>query len=64
MTRNLDLLVDEPLELAVALDKLARKRVEDSSGESSEWNAFVDAMGELIETLRAVNEPGHAAKEE
>ena len=61
MTKNLDMLTDEPLELAVALDKLARKRVEESNGESSEWNAFVDALGELIETLKAINEPGRAA---
>ena len=40
MTKNLDLLTDEPLELAVALRKLAEKRVGEGDGDDEEWAAF------------------------
>ena len=60
MTKNLDLLTDEPLELAVALRKLAEKRVEEASGDDEEWSAFSAAMERLVETLQGLNEPKRA----
>ena len=61
MTRNLDLLTDEPLELAVALRKLADKRVESAEGDDEEWSAFSAAMERLVETLQGLNQPSGAA---
>lgn len=61
MTKNLDLLTDEPLELAVALRKLAEKRVEEGGGDDEEWAAFSAAMERLVETLQGINEPGGAS---
>ena len=52
MTKNLDLLTDEPLELAIALHKLAESKAEDE-----EWAKFAEAMSELIDALKAINEP-------
>ena len=60
MTRNLDLLTDEPLELAVALRKLGDKRVEEASGDDEEWSAFSAAMERLVETLQGLNQPSSA----
>ena len=56
MTKNLDLLKDEPLELAVALRKLS----ESNTGEDpddKEWAVFAQAMQELVSKLQAENEP-------
>ena len=60
MTKNLDLLTNEPLELAVALRKLCNKRVEEASGDDEEWAAFSAAMERLVETLQGLNEPKRA----
>ena len=60
MTKNLDLLTEEPLELAVALRKLAEKRVEEGDGDDEEWAAFSAAMERLVETLQGLNEPSRA----
>ena len=57
MTKNLDLLTEEPLELAVALKKLAEKRVEEGDGDDEEWAAFSAAIERLVETLQGLNEP-------
>ena len=57
MTKNLDLLTEEPLELAVALKKLAEKRVEEGVGDDEEWAAFSAAIERLVETLQGLNEP-------
>ena len=57
MTKNLDLLTEEPLELAVALKKLAEKRVEEGVGDDEEWGAFSAAIERLVETLQGLNEP-------
>lgn len=60
MTKNLDLLTDEPLELAVALRKLAESKATESdvSGEvDEEWAAFAKAMIELVQKLETLNQP-------
>ena len=57
MTKNLDLLTDEPLELAVALRKLAETRAADDP-DDKEWSAFAQAAAELVSKLEAVNQPG------
>ena len=61
MTKNLDLLTEEPLELAVALKKLAEKRVEEGEADDEEWAAFSAAMDRLVETLEGLNEPSRAS---
>ena len=61
MTKNLDLLTEEPLELAVALKKLAEKRVEEGAADDEEWAAFSAAMDRLVETLEGLNEPSRAS---
>ena len=66
MTKNLDLLKDEPLELAVALRKLAESNAaaEDEADEGEkEWAVFAQAMQELVAKLQAENEPRRAADE-
>ena len=60
MTKNLDLLTDEPLELAVALQKLAQRQVKEKEGEDPEWQKFLDATDALVSELKALNEPGGA----
>jgi hypothetical protein len=50
---NLDMLVDEPLELAVALRRLAESKAGDK-----EWARFAEKMVELEHDLKALNEPG------
>jgi nucleoid-associated protein YgaU len=57
MTQHLDLLTDEPLELAVALAKLARIK-EAGGSKRDEWHAFGDYLDDLVEALQAMNEPG------
>ena len=64
MTKNLDLLKDEPLELAVALRKLAEKNAADDE-DDKEWPVFAQAMAELVQKLQDENQPkGSAAAEE
>jgi hypothetical protein len=63
MTKNLDLLTEEPLELAHALRKLAEKRVEQGEGDDEEWTAFSAAMERLVETLEALNQPKSRASD-
>ena len=53
VTSNLDLLVDEPLELAIALRKLA----ESKAHESVDWRKFAERLHELVTDLQALNEP-------
>jgi hypothetical protein len=53
MTRNLDLLTEEPLELAVALRKLA----ESKSTNRKDWWKFAERMEDLVNDLKALNEP-------
>ena len=60
MTKNLDMLTDEPLELAVALQKLAQRQVKEKEGEDPEWQKFLDATDALVRELKALNEPGGA----
>ena len=60
MTKNLDLLKDEPLELAVALRKLAEANSADDE-DDREWAVFAQAMAELVQKLEAENQPGRAA---
>ena len=64
MTKNLDLLTDEPLELAVALRKLAETKVSEGDDEKEEqiWSKFSQAMSELVHDLQALNEPGSAGE--
>lgn len=57
MTKHLDLLTDEPLELAVALRKLAETKLKDSDGDDEEWAAFSAVLEKLVEDLKALNEP-------
>ena len=54
MTKNLDLLTDEPLELAVALSKLADDK---ATEDRKDWLAFAASMAELVDDLKALNEP-------
>ena len=63
MTKNLDLLVehDEPLELAVALRKIAEMRANDDE-DAKEWSAFAKAMIALVGELEALNQPGSASE--
>ena len=63
MTKNLDLLKDEPLALAHALKKLAEKNVADDE-DDKEWAAFSVTMDELIEKLEGLNQPGREADAE
>ena len=56
MTKNLDLLTDEPLELAVALRKLAEKNAGEDE-DDKEWAAFAKAMIELVQKLETLNQP-------
>jgi hypothetical protein len=63
MTKKLDLLTDEPLELAVALRKLAEANAADDP-DDREWEAFAQAMQELVPKLEAANHPGHASEVE
>ena len=58
MTKHLDLLTDEPLELAVALQRLAERKAGD--GDDKEWAAFLGALGPLVDNLRKLNEPGES----
>jgi hypothetical protein len=60
MTKNLDLLIDEPLELAVALQKLAQRQVKEKEGEDQEWQKFLDATDALVRDLEALNQPSRA----
>ena len=60
MTKNLDMLTDEPLELAVALRKLAETKAGDE-GEAKEWLKFSQTMSELVRDLQVLNEPSRAA---
>jgi hypothetical protein len=58
MTKNLDLLTDEPLELAVALRKLAEKNTAEGDDRDGElWSKFAQAMAELVSDLQALHEP-------
>ena len=57
MTKHLDMLTDEPLELAVALRKLAETNAADDPDDKS-WAAFAQAAAELVSKLEAVNQPG------
>ena len=64
MTKNLDMLTDEPLELAVALRKLAETKANeeaDGDNEAKEWLKFSQTMSDLVRDLQALNEPGSAA---
>ena len=63
MTKNLDLLKDEPLALAHALKKLAEKNTADDE-DDKEWAAFSVTMDELIEKLEGLNQPSRAADAE
>ena len=49
----MDLLTDEPLELAIAVRKIARAK----STNNAEWWAVTEAMDSLVERLQALNEP-------
>ncbi|MGA8763189.1 MAG: hypothetical protein WB562_10020 [Candidatus Sulfotelmatobacter sp.] len=60
MTKQLDLLKDEPLELAIALCKLAEKNAGEDE-DDKEWPVFAQAMQELVQKLEAANQPGRAA---
>ena len=60
MTKNLDMLTEEPLELAVALQKLAQRQVKEKEGEDPEWEEFLHAADALVRKLQALNEPGRA----
>jgi hypothetical protein len=53
---HLDLLTDEPLELAVALAKLSRIK-EAGGSKRDEWHVFLDHLEELVEALKKLNEP-------
>lgn len=55
MTQHLDLLTDEPLELAVALAKLAAIK-ELGGSRRDEWHVFRDHLDELVEKLKGMNE--------
>lgn len=58
MTKNLDLLTEEPLELAVALRKLAEKNTAEGDDRDGElWAKFAETMAELINDLQALHEP-------
>jgi hypothetical protein len=64
MTKQLDMLTDEPLELAVALRQLGEKRAgEEAEGdnEAKIWAKFSQAMSELVRDLEALNQPSRAA---
>ena len=64
MTKNLDLLKDEPLELAVALRKLAETNAADDE-DDKEWAVFAQAMQELVQKLKDENRrKGRAAAAE
>ena len=64
MTKNLDLLKDEPLELAVALRKLAESNAADDE-DDKEWAVFAQTMQELVQKLQDENQPkGRAAAAE
>ena len=56
MTKNLDLLKDEPLELAVALRKLSESNAADDE-DDKEWAVFAQAMQELVQKLQDENQP-------
>ena len=56
MTQHLDLLTDEPLELAVALRKLSETKANED-GEDKAWAKFAKTMIELVAELQAINEP-------
>ena len=60
MTKNLDMLTEEPLELAVALQKLAQRQVKEKEGEDPEWQKFLDATDALVRDLEALNQPSRA----
>jgi hypothetical protein len=64
VTASLDLLTDEPLELAVALEKLAK--IKSAGGfRRGEWQAFVDHLDGLVAALQELNEPSQKrAKDE
>jgi hypothetical protein len=49
---NLDMLTEEPLELAVALRRLAESKADDKF-----WARFAEKMVELEHDLKALNEP-------
>ena len=59
MTKSLDLLDEEPLELAVALHKLAELRAAEDQDEANVkiWAKFAQAMASLVDDLKALNEP-------
>jgi hypothetical protein len=59
MTKNLDLLTDEPLELAIALRKLAETKIGecDDPEDDKVWAKFSQTMDELVRDLQALNEP-------
>ena len=61
MTKNLDMLTDEPLELAVALRKLAEGKATAGDEMDPEWAKFAQSMSTLVGDLQALNEPGRAA---
>ena len=65
MTQHLDLLTDEPLELAVALQKLAEAKASADDGTDDDldaevWAKFVERMDNLVSELKALNEPSRA----
>ena len=61
MTKNLDLLADEPLELAVALRKHAETQATRGDEMDPEWAKFAQSMSLLVGDLQALNEPGRAS---
>ena len=61
MTQHLDLLTDEPLELAIALAKLAAIK-ELGGSKRDDWHVFRDHLDELVEALKDLNEPSDRDK--
>ena len=62
MTKNLDLLKDEPLELAVALRKLAEKRARRARATTRSGRLFRAGDGaSWWRICRALNQPSRAA---
>jgi hypothetical protein len=63
VTGTLDLLTDEPLELALALEKLAKIKAAGGSNRK-EWQRFASHAEDLVAALEELNEVGgHAASQ-
>lgn len=53
---HLDMLTDEPLELAIALRRLAESKA-DETAVGKQWQEWATSMVALVNELKAMNEP-------